>query len=529
MNVIDDSEKINRPELIFGLVGPAGIRIDDLSSELTRSLEQFGYKNVDIRLSELLENFDATKPAENDEAARITHLQKKGDEFRRKLQDGGALARAAIAEIRRKRANQNPTGNPDEPASNCAYILRQLKHPDEVDLLREVYGSAFMLVGGHATRSKRTEELAQQFARSLNERVNDGHRADALKVIAADEKQADAFGQNTRDTYPKADFFANLTLDSDEHHSSGQFVELLFGHPFLTPFPDEYAMYQARAASLRSSDDHRQVGASIAKVEFGSREKNADVIAIGMNEVPRAGGGAYWQKDSADARDQAILRYTNVDRANDIKVSALAELIARMRDRGMIKDASTDADIAKCLLPHLNGTQFKDIGEFSRPVHAEMAALLDAARRGVSVDRKTMYVTTFPCHNCAKHIIASGITQVVYLEPYPKSRAFDLYCEEINLEATNREQKFEYDRRVAFFAYSGIAPRQYEQLFSISERGAKKGKTLRDWEASKPSLSPLYVSKNASFAYVRAEREALEKLPIEHYKWDKPAVCPKLK
>lgn len=518
----------NRPELVFALVGAAGTDLDKLSEQIKNTLIQFNYDTEDIHLSALLKNFDvAAECNDTNEFERIVRLQEIGNAFRLKFLDGAALARAAIVEIRQRRLTV--TGEPDKPAPSRAYILRQLKHPDEVDLLREVYGSAFFLAAGHAVRGDRTEELAKRFARSLNERIGDGHRANALKVIAADEKQADAFGQNTRDTYPKADFFANLTLEGNEHRSVEDFVELLFGHPFLTPLPDEYTMYQARAASLRSSDDNRQVGAAIAQVEFGPRSKNADVIAIGMNEVPRAGGGAYWQKDSVDARDQSILFYKNEDRARDIKVSALAELIARMGERELLNEAqlaTNVTDIATDLLEHIDGTQFKDIGEFSRPVHAEMAALLDAARRGVSVDGKTMYVTTFPCHNCAKHIIASGITQVIYIEPYPKSRARDLYDEEINLEAKNREQKFEADRRVAFFAYNGVAPRQYEQLFSMSGRGAKKGKLLRDWNASKISLSPLYVSKNASFAYVRAECEALDKLPTEHYKWDKAAVCP---
>ena len=76
-----------------------------------------------------------------------------------------------------------------------------------------------------------------------------------------------------------------------------------------------------------------------------------------------------------------------------------------------------------------------DIGEFSRPVHAEMAALIDAARRGVPVNGHSLYVTTFPCHNCAKHIVAAGIQRVVYLEPYSKSRAGNLHREDIDLQS----------------------------------------------------------------------------------------------
>jgi hypothetical protein len=81
-----------------------------------------------------------------------------------------------------------------------------------------------------------------------------------------------------------------------------RFVDLLFGHPFHTSQPDEYAMYQAAAVALRSSDDNRQVGAVIVSLTRGPNEiKNADVIAVGMNEVPRGGGGFYWDENSPDS------------------------------------------------------------------------------------------------------------------------------------------------------------------------------------------------------------------------------------
>ena len=44
--------------------------------------------------------------------------------------------------------------------------------------------------------------------------------------------------------------------------------------------------------------------------------------------------------------------------------------------------------------------------------HAEMEALLSCARSGVSTRGATLYSTTFPCHNCAKHIIAAGVARV---------------------------------------------------------------------------------------------------------------------
>ena len=46
----------------------------------------------------------------------------------------------------------------------------------------------------------------------------------------------------------------------------------------------------------------------------------------------------------------------------------------------------------------------------------------------------TLYTTTFPCHNCTRHIVAAGISRVVYVKPYPKSLAFQLHYDSISLE-----------------------------------------------------------------------------------------------
>lgn len=528
MNSADPPPSIHqRPELFFALVGGAGTRLPDLSEMLRSELKTFGYETVDIRLSGLLPHFtgwvDQTRTGEDE---RIKHLQNMGNAFRKRLDRGDALALAGIKEIQVERAKHSKS--PDDPAPAHAYIVHQLKHPAEVDLLRRVYGSSFLLIASHAPREKRLEALAKRMALIASKPDQwIPFMGKASEIITIDEKEDDDFGQNVRDTYPKADFFANLGVPLGEHEVR-RFVDLLFGHPFHTPKPDEYAMYLASAVSLRSSDDNRQVGAVIVSLTRGQTWetiKNADIIAVGMNEVPRGEGGFYWDQQSPDARDQYLMFFYGQDRATEIKISALTELIERMLDEKWLNEtipAKSAIDLARELLPKLKGTQFLNIGEFSRPVHAEMAALIDAARRGVAVDGHSMYVTTFPCHNCAKHIIAAGIRRVVYLEPYPKSRADYLHGEEITLEAL---PEHDGKGKVAFFAFSGVAPRQYRPLFSMSERGAKKGKSLKRWNAEQGSLAPLYVPQNASLLYLAAERQALENLPLDIYNPDKSSVA----
>lgn len=54
-------------------------------------------------------------------------------------------------------------------------------------------------------------------------------------------------------------------------------------------------------------------------------------------------------------------------------------------------------------------------------VHAELNAILYAARNGTSIDGANMYITHSPCPDCAKAIAQSGIKQVIFSNLYDKS------------------------------------------------------------------------------------------------------------
>ena len=56
--------------------------------------------------------------------------------------------------------------------------------------------------------------------------------------------------------------------------------------------------------------------------------------------------------------------------------------------------------------------------EICRALCAEQLALSEAARNGISVDGSTAYITTFPCHICAKLLVSSGINEIIYDKDY---------------------------------------------------------------------------------------------------------------
>jgi dCMP deaminase len=49
--------------------------------------------------------------------------------------------------------------------------------------------------------------------------------------------------------------------------------------------------------------------------------------------------------------------------------------------------------------------------------HAERNAIYNAARRGIQTDGATMYLLWFPCADCARAIIQSGIAELVAEQP----------------------------------------------------------------------------------------------------------------
>lgn len=72
----------------------------------------------------------------------------------------------------------------------------------------------------------------------------------------------------------------------------------------------------------------------------------------------------------------------------------------------------------------LPGYEHKSIVENNHEqatVHAEQNVISDCAKRGVSTKDSICYVTHYPCLNCAKILVASGIQKIIYFEDYKRN------------------------------------------------------------------------------------------------------------
>lgn len=84
----------------------------------------------------------------------------------------------------------------------------------------------------------------------------------------------------------------------------------------------------------------------------------------------------------------------------------------------------------------LGGCEHKSIvrnGHEQATIHAEINAIADAAKRGASVDGAVAYITHYPCLNCYKALISSGIKKIVYKLDYRNDTIIDELGYDVNI------------------------------------------------------------------------------------------------
>jgi cytidine deaminase len=485
------------PELVVGLVGAIGTDLASVAESLKRHLGGVGYSSSEIRVSALLHDIEtyAHLAAIQDQESYYDEHMNAGNALCTRLERSDAMALLAVLQLRTAREERNAVDGlePAAPLRRHAFIINSLKRKDEITALRRVYGDGFILLGAYAARDRRLETLAARIARSKNKEAHECRHI-AERLIARDEAERADFGQDVSHTYFRAEAFVDATERPDVDDALRRFVEVVFGHPFATPTREELGMQHAFSAALRSADLSRQVGAAITT-------DDGQLLSVGTNDVPKAGGGIYWP-GPYDYRD---FRYADTDEPNaEMKRVILADLLGRLRDEKLLASdvKLDDAKIAE-IGRKLKDSRLMNITEYGRMVHAEMAAITDAARRGVSVSGSRLFCTTFPCHNCAKHIVAAGIREVIYIEPYPKSQVASLFSDSIALD------RLPTSNQVAFSSFVGFAPTRFADLFQMPKRMDSEKHILR-WDTIRSVAVPRI--SGIPTAYMTEEESAIEML-----------------
>ncbi len=155
------------PELFIGIAGPVGVDIELITNTISDCLRQLKYDSQPIRLTSEMMRFSKRKTEKSD-ADHFSILNMKMDnanEIRADLGLPDALARVAVQTIREYR--KSFTGEVRKPKPSQAYLIRQLKLPEEVHLLRRVYGRQFILISAYASESDRVKLLEKIIKKDL--------------------------------------------------------------------------------------------------------------------------------------------------------------------------------------------------------------------------------------------------------------------------------------------------------------------------------------------------------------------------
>jgi deoxycytidylate deaminase len=521
--IIDEIKKRKTDELVIAFCGPLGGGISEVADTVVNILEEYKYETQKIKLSDLiidsteldevrtkitpelkrdekLENIkkiiEFNKPlreqiAKIDYADKTWLLQSAGNALRKIFSNNDVVAQLAIKEITVCR--QTDKDGVKKKSRRVATILDSLKHPEEVTLLRTVYDHMFYLFGVLCPEELRQNRLIKQ------KKIK---KIQAIKLMDRDKSEDEKFGQKLIETLHFSDFFVRNTKENITAFKPrlDRFIKLILGDPQLTPTKDESAMYYAQSAAVRSGCLSRQVGASII-------DDNGNLISTGCNDVPKYGGGLYSFEDGDN--DNRCMNLQGGRCQNDESIKDIFNDIKRILKNKIARQPELQDGILDKIREH---DRLKGLIEYCRAIHAEMNAIINSLGNGnISLKGKSMFITTFPCHNCARHIIASGIKAVYYIEPYEKSLAIQLHSDAIKFDP---EAKSKDDRKkVIFVPFEGVAPRQYLNLFRQTHEKKYNGQLFKiDLKKSKPIVAQLLDS------YFECEAKVVQNLILMGFK-----------
>lgn len=464
------------PEIIIALCGPIGSPLHETAEQISFSLKKYGYAPYHIRLSDLIR---INAPSSNIDINESTSLKKfkslisVGDKLR-EIYGSDILAKLAIAKISAERTKKfgdfedvvNESNKDDENRiknQKICHIIDSVKNSSELELLKSIYGKMIFSIGVFSPLEARRENLAK---------INDLSLDDIAELINTDSGEEFDHGQSVRDTFPKCDYFLRVDDGLSEPGNAAakgqilskleRFFKLIFRSAVISPTEEENAMYAASSAARNSACLSRQVGAAVTSA-------SGELLSTGWNDVPRNGGGLYG-KPSLRLRiidpDNRCYAASKRNCSNDTEKRTLAEVVI---DSLISEKVISKNKREKAIQTIIKNSRLKDLIEFSRAVHAEMHAILGASRvAGERILGGKIFVTTYPCHSCARHIIASGISEVYFIEPYRKSLALKLHSDAMTESVTEVD-------KVKLIQFDGVAPTRFLELFDSGSRKSKIG------------------------------------------------------
>src|SRR4051812_18449528 len=154
-------DRVEFPELVIGIAGPIGVDVDAITEGIVVALVPLGYRAIAIKLTAEMLQFEAdvAEPSLHDFYSDTKFKMDYANKLCEKYDARSIIASIGIRAIHNTRRSANASRgsatDPDALLQKTAYIVRQLKRPQEVELLRKVYGRQFVLVSAYGSLDSR--------------------------------------------------------------------------------------------------------------------------------------------------------------------------------------------------------------------------------------------------------------------------------------------------------------------------------------------------------------------------------------
>ena len=402
-----NTDKPYRSNLVIGLTGPFGSGCSEVCKVLENDFSFKAFKiSDDIR----------------EEVKKTGKIIKKGKlKWRKVLQEHGneqrEKDRAYWINKVIHRIDQTCIGNEE-------IVIDGFRNFQEVREIRKIYPN-FFLVAICADKAERWSRVHEDYKGRYNEFEEDDRR---------DKMQDFEWGQSVQECVDDADYVfynsENLSINTQGKTSpdairigkalkkqAHDFVPLMKEEKTVRPpRPEEIQIAIAYAQSNSSTCKKRHVGAVITV----TKSDQEFVISTGYNENPGCiptcpkAGGCYKDED---------MESKLIARSKKIYCPSCGKEHKNLTEPWNCD--SCGVSIKGWLHPNRNM-------ELCTAIHAEERAILSLSGR--SAKDGTLYVTTFPCFQCARLILDAEIKKIVFVEAYPVPETSEFLKQAIEVE-----------------------------------------------------------------------------------------------
>ena len=297
--------------------------------------------------------------------------------------------------------------------SKAYIVIDAIRNPYEAKFFKDRY-AAFHLVSINAPDEHRNKYM-QKIHKFSSDQIEDIEKIESGKT---EGEYVEFTTQNVKKCIeisdihlfnPKNEFDNNNILKAQ----IAWYVALMQHPGLIPPSSMERVVQVAFTMKLSSGCISRQVGAAIT-------DADNSIKAVGWNDVPKGQVPCSMRSLYGVINDFQPAIYSSYERVNEKFRAKATEFFIKVKDINSRTKIFAGHNVSYCFKDIHNSLDNKGNQVHTRALHAEENAFLQLAKYGgPAIKGGVLYTTASPCELCAKKAYQLGMSEIVYIDPYP--------------------------------------------------------------------------------------------------------------